>query len=116
MFTFFKNRRRQQLLATAPSSSFLEIIQKNIAVYPLLSLAEQQRLLEIATVIAGERTFSGVSHFQITEEVITTISAQAALLVLHGDGYYFDRVGTILVHNKTPKVKKWSTRSVARCS
>jgi len=105
MFPFLKNRRRQQLLAAAPTADFIDIIRKNIAVYPLLSPAEQQKLLEIAKVIAAERSFYGVSNFEITAEVITTISAQAALLVLHGDGYYFDRVGTILVHNKTPKVK-----------
>lgn len=105
MFPFFKNRRRQQLLAAPPSASFLEIIHKNIAVFPLLAPAEQQKLLEIAKVIAAERSFYGVSNFEITEEVITTISAQAALLGLHGDGYYFDRVGTILVYNKRPKVK-----------
>lgn len=105
MFPFFKNRRRQQLLAAAPPANFVEIIHKNSAFYPFLTPAEQQQLLDIAKIIAAERHFYGVGDFAITDEVIATISAQAALLVLHGDGYYFDRVGTILVHNKTPKVK-----------
>jgi Mlc titration factor MtfA (ptsG expression regulator) len=105
MFSFFKNRRRQELLAAAPSDDFVKIIHHNVAVYQLLSPAEQQRVLECAKVIAAERRFYGISDFQITEEVIVTISAQAALLVLHADDYYFDRVGAILVHGKGPKVR-----------
>lgn len=105
MFNFFKNRRRQQLLSAAPSDDFLKIIHHNVAVYPLLSSTEQQRLLDITKVIAAERPFHGVSNFEITDEVIVTISAQAALLALHADGYYFDRVGAILVHGKDPKVR-----------
>ena len=93
MFNFLKNRRRQQLLSAAPSKDFLKIIHQNVAVYPLLSSAEQQRLLDITKIIAAERPFHGVSNFEITDEVIITIAAQAALLVLQGDGYYFDRVG-----------------------
>ncbi len=105
MFSFFKNRHRQQLLAADPPGQFTETIRKNVAVYPLLSSAEQQKLVETAQVIAGERSFYGVSDLKITDEAIATISALAALLVLHGDGYYFDRVGAILVHGTTPKVR-----------
>jgi Mlc titration factor MtfA (ptsG expression regulator) len=105
MFSFFKNRRRQQILAASPSAQFIGTIRKNVAVYSLLSPVEQQSLVEIAKVIAGERSFYAVGDFQLTDDTIVTISAQAALLVLHGEGYYFDRVGTILVHNNTPKVK-----------
>ncbi len=105
MFGFFKNRHRQQLRAAAPAVQFTETIQKNVAVYAFLSPAEQQQLVEIANVIAGERSFYGVGDLKITDEAIVTISALAALLVLHGDGYYFDRVGAILVHGTTPKVR-----------
>jgi MtfA peptidase len=105
MFDFFKNRRRQQLLSAASPTHFTEFIHKNVAVYPFLAAAEQQRLLEVAKIIAGERPFYGVGDFEVTDEVIVTIAAQAALLVLHGDGYYFDRVGAILVHGKEPRVR-----------
>src|SRR4051794_31414541 len=98
MFGYFKNRRRQQLATEASSDDFLKTIHQNVAVVQRLCAAEQQRLGEITRIFAAERPFYGVGDFKITEEVIVTIAAQAALLVLHGDGYYFDRVGAILVH------------------
>jgi len=105
MFGFFKNRRRQELLSAATPDDFLKTIHQNVAVFQLLSATEQQRLLEITKIIAAERPFYGVSNFPITDEIIVTISAQAALLVLNADGYYFDRVGAILVHEKGPTVR-----------
>jgi Mlc titration factor MtfA (ptsG expression regulator) len=105
VFSFFKNRRRQRMLSEGLADEFVEIIRKNVAVYALLSSAEQNRLLEATTIIARERSYYGVGDFEITDEVIVTIAAQASLLVLHGDGYYFDRVGAILVHGKGAKVR-----------
>jgi Mlc titration factor MtfA (ptsG expression regulator) len=105
MFGFFKNRRRQSLLAEPLADEFVDIVRQNVAVFELVSPAERQRLLEVAKIIAGERSFYGIKDFEITDEVILTIAAQAALLVLHGEGYFFDRVGAILVHGESPKVK-----------
>jgi len=105
MFGFFKNRRRQSLLAEPLADEFVEIVRRNVAVCELVSPAERQRLLEVTKIIAFERSFYGVKDFEVTDEVILTIAAQAALLVLHGEGYFFDRVGAILVHGESPKVK-----------
>src|SRR4051812_9890319 len=105
MFSFFKNRRRQRIASEPTSDDFLRIIHQNVAVFPFVSPFDQQRLLDIAKIIAAERPFYGVSNFEISDEVIITISAQAAMLLLNGDGYYFDRVGAILVHGQGPKVR-----------
>ena len=105
MFGFFRNRRRQQLLAEPVADELRELIQNNVAIYELLSPVEQQRLLEVTKVISTERRFYGVGSFAITDEVIVTIAAQAALLVRKADGYYFDRVGAVLVHGNGPKVR-----------
>src|SRR4051812_25191952 len=109
MFSFlFKNRRRKQLLASPLSDTARQIIERNVAVYPLLSPAEQQRLTNAATIIAAERSFVGCGGLVISDEVKLTIAAQAALVLLGEAGYYFDRVPTIFVypHWPTTKVKR----------
>lgn len=105
MFGYFKNRHRQQLLAEPLPSELIDVVHRNVAIYSLLSPDEQQRLREATKIIASERPFYGVGKFELTDEVLVTIAAQAALLVLDGDGYYFDRVGAILVYRKRPRVR-----------
>jgi Mlc titration factor MtfA (ptsG expression regulator) len=97
MFGFFKSYRRQKLLATPLPDEWQEIIKRNVAVHALLSPTEQQRLWEAVRIIDAERSIVGLQGFEITDEIAVTIAAQAALLILGEDGYYFDRVGTIYV-------------------
>jgi MtfA peptidase len=105
MFDFFKDRRRKKLLLTPLPDDWRQLIERNVAVYTLLSAAEQGRLLDAARFIVAERPFVGSRGMTITDEVKLTIAAQAALLLLGEDGYYFDRVPTIFVypHNQTTK-------------
>src|SRR6476660_1368001 len=99
MFGFlFKNRRRKQLLATPLPDSSRQIIEHNVAVYALLSGKERMRLTAALRIIAGERAFVGCAGMVITDEVKLTVAAQAALLLLGEEGYYFDRVPTIFVY------------------
>src|SRR5437762_2915233 len=105
MFGFSKRRRRKKLVQEPFPDDWREIIQTNVAVYSLLSADEQQRLLDIVSIVVDERPFFGVGEFEVTDEVALTIAAQAALLVLNGDGYYFDRVGVILVHASHARIR-----------
>jgi len=98
MFSFFKNRRRQKLLAQPLPDEWRQIIERNVAVYELLPEAQQQRLADAARIIVAERPFVGCQGLAITDEIKVTIAAQAALLLLGEDDYYFDRVLTIFVH------------------
>jgi Mlc titration factor MtfA (ptsG expression regulator) len=108
MFGFFKHRRRQKLLATPLPEEWRRAIEQNVAVYVLLSPAEQERLLDAVKVIVAERPFVGSSGLAITDEIKVTISAQAAILLLGEDDYYFDRVPTIFVypHFQTTKTHR----------
>jgi len=95
MFGFFKNRRRQKLLAQPLPAAWREIIGRNVAVYSRLSPAEKARIEEAVQVICSERRFVGCGGLVITDEVKVTIAAQAALLLLGEQGYYFDKVPTM---------------------
>ncbi len=98
MFGFSKRSRRKQLLGEPLPAPWLQIIEKNVAVFALLSAAERERLLAATKIIVAERPFVGSGGLEITDEVKVTIAAQAAVLLLGEDGYYFDRVPTIFVH------------------
>jgi MtfA peptidase len=98
MFGFFKHRRRQKLLDRPLPDDWRQTIEQNVAIYPLLSPPEQDRLVQAVKIVAAERTFVGSGGMNITEEVKVTIAAQAALLLLGEEGYYFDRVPTIFVY------------------
>src|SRR5437762_8519303 len=105
MFGFWKRRRRKRLLQDPFPDDWRDTIQANVGVFSLLSPDEQQRLLDIVSIVVDERPFFGIGDFEVTDEVVLTIAAQAALLVLNGDGYYFDRVGAILVHASHASVR-----------
>lgn len=98
VFGFFRNRRRRNLLAQQLSDEWRQIIELNVAVYPLLNAAEQQKLIGAARIIAAERHFEGCKGLVITEEVRVTIAAQAAIMLLGEEGYYFDRVEAFLIY------------------
>jgi Mlc titration factor MtfA (ptsG expression regulator)/Flp pilus assembly protein TadD len=98
MFGFFKSRRRQKLLAQPLPEEWRQIIERNVAVYALLSGAERQKLAAAARIIAAERPFVGCGGQRISDEVKLTIAAQAALLLLGEEGYYFEKVPSILVY------------------
>jgi Mlc titration factor MtfA (ptsG expression regulator) len=98
MFGFSKRSRRKKLLDLPLSDDWRRIIESNIAVFSLLSAAERERLIAATKIVVAERPFVGSAGLAITDEVKLTIAAQAAVLLLGEDGYYFDRVPTIFVH------------------
>lgn len=85
------------LLAKPLSDEWREVIEQNVAAYSLLSANEQHRLVGAVKIMVAERTFVGLRGLEITNEVAVTIAAQAALLILGEDGYFFDRVAGIYV-------------------
>ena len=106
MFGFlFKNRRRNKLLQQPLSDQWRRFIERNVAVFPLLTSAQRERLIAALKIIVAERPFVGSGGLTITDEVKVTIAAQAGLLLLGEEGYYFDRIPTIFVypHYQTTK-------------
>jgi len=98
VFGFSKRSRRKKLLQEPLPDAWQRIIEKNVAVVSLLSPAERERLIEATKIIVAERSFVGLGGFAITDEVKLTIAAQAAILLLGEEGYYFERVPTFFVH------------------
>jgi Mlc titration factor MtfA (ptsG expression regulator)/Flp pilus assembly protein TadD len=98
MFGFLKSRRRKKLLAQPLSGEWRRIIERNVAVYRRLPEGLQRRLDGAVKIMVSEQRFVGCKGMAITDEVKVTIAAQAGLLLLGEEGYYFDRVPSILVY------------------
>lgn len=58
----------------------------------------RERLESCVAIMAAERTFEGCGGLTMTDEVLITIAGQASLLLLGVDGYYFEKVPSILVY------------------
>lgn len=98
MFSWLFSSRRHRLLSEPVPNDWRQIVQRNIGVFALLKQPQQERLLAASRVIAAERHWVGCRGLEMTEEVKATIAAQAAILLLGVEGYYFDKLPAILVY------------------
>jgi MtfA peptidase len=94
----FSGRRRRKLLAEPVPDDWRQIVSRNVGIFALLPAPQQQRLLSASRVIAAERHWVGCRGLEVTDEVKATIAAQAAILLLGVEGYYFDRLPAILIY------------------
>jgi Mlc titration factor MtfA (ptsG expression regulator)/Tfp pilus assembly protein PilF len=97
-FTFLRQDRRQQLLAEPFPEDWLAYLQDNVFLYRVLSEAEQARLRDAVRIFVDEKYWEGCGGLEITDEIKVTIAAQACLLLLGFDDFYFEKVYTILVY------------------
>jgi Mlc titration factor MtfA (ptsG expression regulator) len=98
ILTWLRNRRRRQLLATPFPAEWLQYLRSNVSTYTTLSEAEQAKLRDMLRVFIAEKTWEGCGGLRMTDEIKVTIAAQACLLVLGYDDFYFEKLRTILVY------------------
>jgi Mlc titration factor MtfA (ptsG expression regulator) len=98
LFSWLKSHRRRRLLARPFPADWLEYLNKNVAVYALLTEAERARLRDDLRIFVAEKNWEGCGGLTITDEVKVTIAAQACLLLLGMEHDYFGPVRTILVY------------------
>lgn len=89
---------RRKLLATPFPAAWEASLHANCRHFEYLPAALQDRLRSVVKVMAAERNWVGVGELKVGDEMKVTIAAQAALLVLGVDDYYFDRVSSIVIH------------------
>ncbi len=98
LFTWLKNRRRRQLLATPFPATWLEYLERNVTHYAYLSETEQAKLRDDLRVFIAEKNWEGCGGLVLTDEIRVTIAAQACLLVLAMPHQFFPLVPSILVY------------------
>ena len=98
LFSWWQRRRRGRLRALAFPAEWLEILRHNVHYYGALSAQEQAKLRGDLRILVAEKNWEGCGGLQMTEEIQVTIAAQASLLLLGFEDYYFERVQSILVY------------------
>lgn len=98
MFSWFKNRRRRQILSEPFPSVWDDVLRDNVGHLGWLSDDECAKLRRATQIIIAETEFEGCGGVDMTDEVRVTVAASASILVLGFDDFYFDNVQTVLVY------------------
>jgi Mlc titration factor MtfA (ptsG expression regulator) len=77
------------------------LIARHLAVWPLLSRDEQQRLLEITDELLSRKRWEAARGFQLDDRIRSVTAAQAALPVLELDTDHYRYVSSIIIHPTT---------------
>jgi MtfA peptidase len=78
-----------------------QIVQRGVSAWPLLNSDEQERLGELAGELVSTVRWEAARGFALTDDIVVTIAAQAALLVLGLDIGYFRNAASVIVHPTT---------------
>ncbi len=78
-----------------------QIVRRRVAYWHLLSQPERARLGELADFLMANKRWEAAKGFALTDEIVVTIAAQAAVLILGLDTDYFGKVTSIIVHPTT---------------
>ena len=95
---WLRSRRRKRLLSQPLPGEWLRYLRQNVAIFEHLPPDLQERLIKALQIIVNERSWVGCKGLLVTDEMKVTIAAQAALLLLGEEGYYFERVRAFLLY------------------
>jgi len=98
MLHWLSDRRRKKLAQAPFSSSWEDIVRRNVAHYCMLEDAERARLRALIQVFIAEKKWEGAGGLELTHEIRVTISAQACLLLLGLPHNYYRNVDAIIVY------------------
>lgn len=106
LFSWLKNRRRRRLLAQPFPTLWLDVLQENVALYARMIEPERARLRDVVRVLVSEKEWIGSKNFEVTDRMKVVVAAQAAILVLGLEDFWFDNVTSILLRRRGYKTKR----------
>jgi Mlc titration factor MtfA (ptsG expression regulator) len=105
-FSWFRNRRRRNLLAEPFPPSWLTTLEEVVGHYDVLSDDDRKKLRDAVRIFVVEKDWEGCRGLELNDEMRVTIAALAAILILGMDDFYFENVQTILVYPNEYVVKQ----------
>ncbi|MEE3719883.1 M90 family metallopeptidase [Tumidithrix elongata RA019] len=105
-YPFFVQWRRDRLRRQPFPNHWQSLIERNLAIYAHLSLAQQKQLQGHVRVFLAEKQFIGCLGLRVTEEMKVIIAAIACLLLFSDRGKYFPKLRSILVYPSAYQVNE----------
>lgn len=100
MFGWFKKRRRRKILAQPWPEAWSLHLNRNVRLTWEFSPEQMSALQSRIKVFVAEKNWEGCEGLTITDEMRVTIAAQASMMILGVENFYFDNVKSILVFPK----------------
>lgn len=95
MLRFWSRRKLSRQPLPAP---WREILEQNVAPYPLLPKALGTALEGHVQVFLAEKHFEGCGGLEVTDEMRVTVAGHACLLLLGDPDDYYPRLGTVVLY------------------
>lgn len=97
-FSWLRARRRRKLLAGPFPAHWGALLDRSVGHYPRLAPSEQARLRDLTRVLVAEKRWLARGGLIVpSEEMIVSVAAQAALLLLGADRDFFRRVRDVVL-------------------
>lgn len=77
---------------------WLEIVERNVPFYRMLSPEDRQELWGHMQVFLAEKQFEGCGGAEVTDEVRVTVAALACILLLHRKTDYYPLLSSIVIY------------------
>lgn len=97
MFGWFKRSRRKKIHKQPWPESWSLHLNRNVRLTWEMTPAELQEIQRRIKIFVAETRFEGCDGLQVTEEMQVTVAAQACLMLLGVENFYFDNVKTVLM-------------------
>ena len=97
MFRWLRNRKRKQFLNQAWPEKWSLHFNRNVRLTWRMDDSERLELQQRMKVFVNEKNWEGCHGLEITDEIKVTIAAQACLMLLGVEDFYFGNVKSILV-------------------
>ncbi len=82
MWNWFRNNRREKILAAPFPIEWEGHIQINLPYYQYLNHEEKKRLQELVQIFIAEKHWLGCNSLELTDEIRVVIAAHACLMIL----------------------------------
>lgn len=97
MFGWWNDRRRRKIAAQGWPADWDLHLNRNVRLTWNLTELEIALLKHRVKIFVAEKDWEGIDGFQVTTEMKVTIAAQACLMLLGIDNFYFDNVKTVIL-------------------
>jgi Mlc titration factor MtfA (ptsG expression regulator) len=104
-----RQQLRQRLLAAPLSQTWIEILQRNLGLYPKLPDEFKNKLHGLINVFLHDKQFTGFNGLEITDEIKVTIAAQACMLILNRKQKPYPTLKNIYVYPDAFRSEQTST-------